>query len=150
MVSQFSKLVKSSPFTIQPSSSGSFVSSPLERDWMLGSIRPSGDGWSVTLINKKNRKQRIRLLPGFDADGFELLDVRQDLKNPENSQVQIGKGSQKAWIKYDIEAIKIRRSSGAKTSSSRGAVPLKRGAPATPPKPSVSRPRRAILPNSKP
>ena len=52
---------------------------------MLGSIRPNagdGKGWSVTLINKKDRKQRVRFLPGFSADGFQLLEVSQDTSNP--------------------------------------------------------------------
>ena len=146
MASQFSKLITSSPFTIQPSSDGSFVSSSLERDWMLGSIRPSGDGWSVTLINKKNRKQRIRLLPGFDADGFKLLDVSQDLQNSENSRVQVSKGGEEAWITYDEKLIKVRPSTTAKTSSSKRAIPSKRGVTPIPPKPSASRPRRVIVP----
>ena len=146
MASQFSRLVSNSPFTIQPSSSGSFQSSPLERDWMLGSIRPSGDGWSVTLINKKNRKQRIRLLPGFDADGFKLLDVSQDLKNSENSRVQISKGGKEAWITYDEKLIKVRPSTTAKAAPSKRAIPSKRGVTPIPLKPSASRTRRVIVP----
>lgn len=150
MASQFSRLVSNSPFTIQPSSSGSFQSSPLERDWMLGSIRPSGDGWSVTLINKKNRKQRIRLLPGFDADGFKLLNVSQDLKNSENSRVQIGKGSQKAWISYDQKLIKARPVNTMNTSSLKPTNSGKRVAPPTPGQASGSRQRRVVLPRNKP
>ena len=146
MASQFSKLITSSPFTIQPSSNGSVVSSPLERDWMLGSIRPSGDGWSVTLINKKNRKQRIRLLPGFDADGFKLLDVSQDLKNSKNSRVQVSKGGTEAWITYDEKLIKVRASGTTKTLSSKRVTPNKRGVAPIPPKPSASRTRRVVVP----
>ena len=150
MAAQFSKLITSSPFTIQPASAGSFVSSPLERDWMLGSIRPSGDGWSVTLINKKNRKQRIRLLPGFSADGFEILDVSQDINDPENSRVHIGKGSQKAWIGYDAKLIKARP---AKTTNRSSPIPAnlgKRVATPTPGQASGSRQRRVVVPRNKP
>ena len=82
------------------------MSSPLEKDWMLGSIRPNtdGKGWSVTLINKKDRKQRVRFLPGFSADGFQLLEVNQDISNPKASKVQVRQGTQTAWISYDEES----------------------------------------------
>ncbi|MEJ6572200.1 MAG: hypothetical protein QNL01_08505 [Akkermansiaceae bacterium] len=131
-VGQFTKLISYSPFTIKPTPPprGENIS-PLERDWMLGSIRPSGNGWSVTLINKKDRKDRIRLIPGFSAGDFQLLEVKQDSHSQENSKVRVRKGSQTAWISYDEKLIKVRPSLASKastkktkTSSSRGGPPI--------------------------
>ena len=123
--SQFGILVSRSPFTIR-AQSGPQVLSPLEKDWMLGSIRPNADGkgWSVTLINKKDRKQRVRFLPGFSADGFQLLEVNQDISNPRASKVQVRQGSQTAWISYDENLIKVRSKTAQRPTSGRVAKPL--------------------------
>lgn len=119
--SQFNILVARSPFTIKATSDGSQPMSPLEKDWMLGSIRPNvtGEGWSVTLINKKNRKQRIRFLPGFSSDGFQLLEVKQDTANPEQSEVLVRQGTQEAWISYDESLIKVRQKTPQKQVSNK-------------------------------
>jgi len=130
-VAQFSKLISYSPFTIKPKRETIKTESPLERDWMLGSIRPNGNGWSVTLINKKDKKDRIRLIPGFSAGDFQLLEVKQDPRSQENSKVRVRKGSQTAWISYDEKLIKVRPSVASKAptkktsgSSSRGGPPI--------------------------
>lgn len=116
---QYSRLWTDSPFTIKPVAAAKVAESPLERDWMLGSIRPSGKGYSVTLINKKDRKDRIRFLPGVKTKDFQLMKVEQDAKNTKNSRVQIKKGTQLAWITYDAQLIKVRTS----------AAPAKKSAP---------------------
>lgn len=132
--SQFGILVSRSPFTIR-AQSGPQVLSPLEKDWMLGSIRPNtdGKGWSVTLINKKDRKQRVRFLPGFSADGFQLLEVNQDISNPRASKVQVRQGSQTAWISYDENLIKVRSKTAQRPTSGRVAKPLSKGTGVTRP-----------------
>lgn len=107
---QFNILVSRSPFTIRPASTSTQSLSPLEKDWMLGSIRPNagGDGWCVTLIHKKDRKKRVRFLPGFSAGGFELLEVSQNTSEPEASRVKVRQGSQTGWITYDENLIRVR------------------------------------------
>jgi len=105
---QYSKLWVNSPFTIKPEIKPTPKESPLERDWMLGSIRPSGEEYAVTLINKKDRKDRVRFLPGFPTKEYKLLKVQQDSGDPKKSRVQIQKGSQTAWISYDLELAKVR------------------------------------------
>lgn len=128
--SQFNGLVARSPFTIKPDPVRPTSVSPIERDWMLGSIRPSGNGWSVTLINKKDRKDRVRLIPGFSAGDFQLLEVKQDPRSQENSKVRVRKGSVTGWITYDEKLIKVRPSVASKaptkktSSSSRGRPPV--------------------------
>ena len=113
-LTKYTRLWTNSPFTIKPEVKPKAAESPLERDWMLGSISPSGEGYTVTLINKKDRKNRIRFIPGVPSDGYELLDVKQDMQNPENSRVEISKGSQKAWITYVPDLVKIRTATTAK------------------------------------
>ncbi len=111
---QFSILVTRSPFTIKPTQTAGVTLTPLERDWMLGSIRPAENGYAVTLINKKNRKDRIRFIPGFSSGEFKLLEVKQDPRSYKNSRVKIRKGTQIAWIGYDEKLIKVKPSGAAK------------------------------------
>jgi hypothetical protein len=153
-VFQFNALIERSPFTIRPTSSGSTPSSPLEREWMLGSIRPNGEGWSVTLINKKNRKDRVRLIPGFAAGGFQLLDVKQDPQSAENSRVRVSKGSQTAWIGYDESLIKVRPPAKSKVQVRPSITPrttgtTKRAVPPTPSRTSIAKPRTRYVPKDK-
>ena len=131
---QYSRLSSSSPFTIKPTVERGVTASPLEREWMLGSIRPSGNGYSVTLINKKDRKDRIRFIPGFSSGDFKLLEVKQDSKSSKQSRVLVSKGGQKGWIGYDEKLIKVRpsaaskgstkKTTSSKTSSHRGSPPI--------------------------
>ncbi len=81
---------------------------------MLGSIRPCKDGYAVTLINKKDRKDRIRFLPGFSSGDFKLLEVKQDPNSYKQSKVLVSKGGQKGWISYDEKLIKVRVAAGSK------------------------------------
>jgi len=124
---QYSRLWMNSPFTIKPEKKAVVVASPLERDWMLGSIRPSGEGYAVTLINKKDRKDRIRFLPGVASGDYQLMQVQQDTQNHEKSRVQIRKGSQLGWISYDVALVKVRTTNAAakktsKTTTSKGSA----------------------------
>lgn len=134
---QYARLWMNSPFTIKPVNKPEIPESPLERDWMLGGIRPSGGGYSVTLINKKDRNERIRFLPGYPSGGYQLLKVQQDTKNPKNSRVQVRKGSQTAWITYDEKLIKVRPMTGAKTAGKQPQQ-ARRGGVARPPVPGRS------------
>ncbi len=144
-VSQFNILVSRSPFTIRPTSTGSQALSPLEKDWMLGSIRPNvgSEGWSVTLIHKKDRKKRVRFLPGFPAGGFELLEVEQNTSDPVASQVKVRQGSQTAWIGYDENLIRLRSAAPSQTKSIKQPAKSRQIVkPATPSKGGVVRPVR--------
>lgn len=113
---QYSRLWTSSPFTIKPTRSAPSVASPLELEWSLGSIRPSANGYSVTLINKKNRKERVRFIPGFSAGEFKLLEVKQNVQSPKLSKVLVSKGRQKGWIIYDEKVVALRVTSSPKKS----------------------------------
>lgn len=146
---QYSRLWINSPFTIKPDTKTTIAESPLERDWMLGSIRPSGKGYSVTLINKKDRKDRIRFLPGVSSGDYQLIRVQQDTKNTKNSRVQIRKGSQTAWISYDAKLIKVRPTATAKAASQRNPRTSSKSGTARPPIPgrsSSSKPRVRSVP----
>jgi hypothetical protein len=123
-IGQFNGLITRSPFTIKPTPETLKADSPLERDWMLASIRPSGNGYSVTLMHKKNRKERIRFLPGFSSGEYQLIDVKQDNQSNKNSQVLVRKGSQEAWISYDEKLIKVRRAAAGKARGKK--VPAKK------------------------
>ncbi|MCP5536658.1 MAG: hypothetical protein H7A51_10560 [Akkermansiaceae bacterium] len=144
-LAQFNTLIDRSPFTIKPApTQPGGVTTPLERDWMLGSIRPSGNGWSVTLINKKDRKERIRLIPGFSAGDFQLLEVKQDPRSEENSRVHIRKGSLTGWITYDEKLIKVRPSVASKAPNPQPSASSSRGGPPIPGRSSSSAPTSRV------
>jgi hypothetical protein len=112
---QFTRLWTNSPFTINPTVEAAVIASPLERDWTLASISPSENGYSVTLMNKKNRKERIRFIPGYSSGDFKLHEVKPDPNSAKNSKVLVSKsGGAKAWIGYDEKLIKVRQSAASK------------------------------------
>ena len=123
-IRQFSRLINESPFTIKPAPpKPGKVTTPLERDWTLGSIRPGKDGYTVTLINKKDRKDRIRFMPGFSTGDFKLLKVEQDSENSLNSRVRVSKGGENgvtAWLTYDEKLIQVKPSVAAAKSNKSG------------------------------
>lgn len=134
----FSKLINNSPFTIKPEVKSAVAESPLERDWSLGSISPSGDEFSVTLINKKNRKDRIRFIPGFSSGDYKLLEVKQDADSKSNSKVYIQKGSQKAWITYDDSVLKLKTASAGRPKPVKTSSTTAQNSNAKPPIPSLN------------
>ena len=149
---QFTRLWKNSPFTIKPTVEAGVVVSPLERDWTLASISPSENGYSVTLMNKKNRKERIRFIPGFSSGDFKLHEVEQNNSSPKLSKVYVSKsGGTKAWIGYDEKLIKIRQSSASKASPKKiSSSKVKRSSPPIPGKrPSKPTPRVRHVPRTK-
>jgi len=131
---QFTRLWTNSPFTIKPTVEAGVIESPLEVDWTLASISPSKNGYSVTLMNKKNRKERIRFIPGFSSGKFKLHEVKQDNNSPKESKVLVSiSGGEKAWIGYDEKLIKVRQSSASKAVSKKTRPStLKRNAPPVP------------------
>lgn len=112
-VRHYARLWQPSPFTVKPKVKPPETITPLERDWMLANIRPGVDGYSVTLVNKKDRKQKVRFLPGLDSGEFKLLQVKQDTSSYKKSRVQIKKGNQTAWIGYDEKLLKAGRAANA-------------------------------------
>lgn len=143
-LAQFNKLISFSPFTIKPTAPEIKRESPLERDWMIGSIRPHGDKWAVTLINKKDRKDRIRLLPGFSSGDFQLKEVKQDPKTQENSKVLISKGTQTAWITYDEKLIKVRPAAAARGASKKTGTSARRAGPPVPGRSTTNKPATRV------
>ena len=138
-LAQFTRLWVASPFTIKPVTQGGISVTPLEREWSLGGISPFGSGYSVTIINKKNRKERIRFIPGYESGAFKLLEVKQNPQSYKLSKVLIMKGGQKGWIGYDEKVLKLKSSGTSKPTrpqSSRNTHSTTRRV--TPPIPGIS------------
>lgn len=141
---QYARLWTASPFTIKPTAIAKASVSPLERDWSLGSIVPLQNGYAVTLINKKDRKDRIRFIPGFSTGEFKLIEVKQNTVSRKESRVLVSKGTQKGWITYDEKVVSLRVSGAAKTSAKKTAIKGKssRGGPPVPGKKPTKTPHR--------
>ena len=148
----YARLWTASPFTIKPTAVAPASVSPLERDWSLGSIVPLQNGYAVTLINKKDRKDRIRFIPGFSTGEFKLIEVKQNTASRKESRVLVSKGSQKGWISYDEKVVSLRVSGAAKTSTKKPTAKTKssRGGPPVPgKKPTKSSHRTRHVPRTK-
>ncbi|MBK1792599.1 hypothetical protein [Persicirhabdus sediminis] len=159
-IGQFTSLVNNSPFTIKQAAAAPVqAANNIDKEWMLGGISPAADGGhQVLLINKKDRKKRIRFVEGYDTDGFKLLDVKQDPKSYKNSKVRVSLQGQEAWLGYDDKLIQPAGAAprSAPSSAAKGKKPVV-ARPPTPPgaenssdkKPTTQVRRRVVRPTPK-
>ena len=89
-VGRYAKLWTVSPLTERPPPlpKGEEVSE-LD-DYTLAGVSPLEGGYSVILINKKKREDRVHLIPGMkNSKGFQVISVRQDPFSKSNTSVEI-------------------------------------------------------------
>lgn len=89
-VGRYQKLWAQSPFTEKPPPP-ELEEQPSELDdYTLAGVSPLEGGYSVVLINKKERNKRVHLLPGMaNKEGFQVIGVRQDPISSKNTTVEI-------------------------------------------------------------
>ncbi len=154
---RYRSLWTSSPFTLKPKRPQEVAEkSPLE-DWSLAGVSRFPDGYFVTLINKKKREERIRILPGIkNMEGFKVVEVQQNASDFMKTRVRIDAKGTIGWVTYDPEIIKLQSKSvvtrpshrSPKTTAPRSNNQRK----VTPPAEKVNtnnkprRPRRRVLP----
>lgn len=109
-LSRYRALWSNSPFTKKPDPVSVDKDSPL-KDWVLGGIAGnSTSGYSITLINKKNRNQRARLNSNKAfaenlSEGFSIVEVVQGGLDYKKSKVKIASGKETAWVTYDEQVL---------------------------------------------
>ena len=107
-ISRYRELVDNSPFT-DPAVP---VLPPIVKElpnWSLIGVSKYRDEQFVTVVNLKDRSQRIEI-PGADANelGFRLLEV-EVARNFLNTRVKVEKGRETGWLEYNPKLLTIKK-----------------------------------------
>ncbi|MDP0490460.1 MAG: hypothetical protein Q7Q71_05375 [Verrucomicrobiota bacterium JB023] len=91
------------------------VVTPLD-DYTLGGWTKTQQGYIVSLMNTKDRNQRIIISPQqviapkeLEHANFQVLDVRSNPMNFRSGEVLVQVGSQKKWIGYDEKFLVLQK-----------------------------------------
>lgn len=115
--SRYYDLWRNSPFTDPPPvEEKEEVKNDLE-DWVLMGVRKYKDSQIVTVVNSKDRAQRVEI-PGSDANelGFAILEVKM-ARSFLNTEVHLQKGPHRGWVQYDPKFLVVKRAAGPSKSS---------------------------------
>lgn len=106
-INTYSSLWNNSPFTSKPPPppQGEEVN-PLD-DYALIGVSPIGQGYRVTLINKKQATERITVDSGDSRSGFEILGITRKPGDPLGTQVRMRSGSKTGTVSYDEKLLSI-------------------------------------------
>lgn len=110
--SRYYDLWRNSPFTDPPPvEEKEEVKNDLE-DWVLMGVRKYKDSQIVTVVNSKDRAQRVEI-PGSDANelGFAILEVKM-ARSFLNTEVHLQKGPHRGWVQYDPKFLVVKRAAG--------------------------------------
>jgi len=85
-------------------------------DYTLAGVSPIAGGWSVILINKKERGKRLHVLPGMkNEQGFTVASVRQDPISSKNTTVVISTpDGKKGTVAYEEKYLALKAAPAAK------------------------------------
>ena len=139
--SRYYDLWRNSPFTDPPPvEEKEEVKNDLE-DWVLMGVRKYKDSQIVTVVNSKDRAQRLEI-PGSDANelGFAILEVKM-ARSFLNTEVHLQKGRHRGWVKYDPKFLVVKRAAGPSKSSKSSKTSGKQ-----PPRPGSSTQRKPPVP----
>ena len=144
IVSRYNHLWQNSPISDPPPPPDEEgVKNDLD-DWVLVGLEEYVGGHIVTLVNKKDTKERVRI-PGTDevSIDFAVLEVR--MAEPEegkmssylDKEVHIQKGPHRGWVKFDSKYLVLRKapvvaSNKKKTNTSIKKTPGKGAPPGLP------------------
>ena len=140
--SRYYDLWKNSPFTDPPPvEEKEEVKNDLE-DWVLMGVRKYKDSQIVTVVNSKDRAQRVEI-PSSDANelGFAILEVKM-ARSFLNTEVRLQKGPHRGWVQYDPKFLVVKRAAGpSRSPQTRSKQPPRPGSPSQskPPAPGGSR-----------
>lgn len=79
-------------------------------DYVLGGWTQTSQGYVVSLINKKNPKERLTIAPGIpNKDGFQVMDAKRDPSGYKGSQVLVRVGGEEGWVGYEDKFLTIQQ-----------------------------------------
>ncbi|MDA8876154.1 hypothetical protein N9H94_01850 [Akkermansiaceae bacterium] len=131
IVSRYNDLWQNSPFTDPPVVIPPGEKNDLE-DWVLVGLRKGADGTHITLVNKKDSKQRVQV-PGGRSDlakEFRILEVNPDPSGSvSKTVVMVQKGEHRGPVTFDRKYLTIRKAPAqrgkAPNPASKGKTPAK-------------------------
>ena len=115
--SRYYDLWRNSPFTDPPPEEvKEDIKNDLD-DWVLMGVRKYKDRQIVTVVNSKDRAQRIEV-PSRDANelGLAILEVKM-ARSFLNTEVHLQKGPHRGWVQYDPKFLVVKRAAGPTKTS---------------------------------
>jgi len=150
----YNRLWMDSPFTAKPPVAGAGpVANPLE-DYALLGVSPIGNGYRVTLINKKQANQRITVETGRTSpDGLSIIKVNRRAGEPLKTTVDMASGAMQGVVSFDEKLLTIAAPPpSAPNGQAPGQMPQIQGQPGAPPPGQViqKQPRPRVVPPAVP
>lgn len=108
-LSKYAGLWTDSPFTAKPPPpTAGPASNPLE-DYSLAGVSPIGNGYRVTLLNKKQPDERIFVFSDQPnaKHGFKILGVERKQGDPMGTVVRLQSGALTGTVSYDEKLLTI-------------------------------------------
>ena len=114
-LSRYTGLWTNSPFTSKPPpSSEGPENNPLDDYALIGVSPIGGNGYRVTLINKKKPDERIAVDSGSTKTEFKILEVIRKTGNPLGTTVKMSSGSQVGTVAFDEKLLPLVAAPAAK------------------------------------
>lgn len=146
----YANLWNNSPFTAKPPiASAGPIANPLE-DYALLGVSPIGNGYRVTLINKKQADQRITVETGkTSADGFSIIKVNREVGQPLKTTVEMASGEMRGTVSFDESLLTIAAPPPtAPAGQAPSPMPQVQGQPGGPGQVIQAQPRPRVVPPS--
>lgn len=100
-LTKYSTLWTDSPFTSKPPPPEEVAAAnPLE-DYALAGVSPIPSGFRVTLLNRKDPKERIVVETQKPSQGFKILDITRKPGDPLGTIVRMSSGSVTGTVRFD-------------------------------------------------
>ncbi len=100
-LTKYSTLWTDSPFTSKPPPPEQVAAAnPLE-DYALAGVSPIPDGYRVTLLNRKDPKERIVVETHKPSEGFKILGINRKSGDPLGTVVRMASGNVTGTVSFD-------------------------------------------------
>jgi hypothetical protein len=107
-LSRYSTLSTNSPFTSKPPPVENGEDPNILDDYALIGVSPiGGNGYRVTIINKKKPEDRIKIDSDDPKAEFQVLGVTRKEGNPLGTVVSLGHGSTKGTVAFDEKLLTL-------------------------------------------
>ena len=149
-LTKYSGLWLNSPFTSKPVvEPAGPVSDPLE-DYALAGVSPIPGGYQVTLLNRKDPKQRITVQTGKPSEGFEIVSVNRKPGEPLGTEVRISNGTVTGNVGFDESLLTLEAPPPPKPVQPQLPPGIQPGQPLQPGQAAVRQPRPRVVPPPNP
>jgi len=100
-LTKYSGLWLNSPFTSKPPPPDVVDAPSKLDDYALAGVSPIPGGYQVTLLNRKDSKQRITLETNKPREGFKILSVEHKPGDPLGTVVRMASGNDTGTVGFD-------------------------------------------------